>query len=150
MDGIGELLQAETPQSSTEPSSSDGQPAAKRSNPNLKTPITAENAREMALRSHAKRKERMEELRKAAERPAQEESEYRLFRLTRTREQLLVLDKQLVAETDPKSVKSICDAIARLCDVEQKLAMRPLPGSRRPGREKTERTSSSAGPLDAE
>lgn len=75
------------------------------------------------------------------------DEEYRQFRLTRTREQLLALDRQLEAETDPKALKSLADAIARLCDVEQRLAMRPNPGSYRPSKPRTEQSSSDATPL---
>ena len=78
------------------------------------------------------------------------DEEYRLKRLIRTREQLEMLDRQLDGETDPKHVKSLADAIARLSEVERNLAGRPLPGSRRPGREKPARTGATGGPIDAE
>lgn len=76
------------------------------------------------------------------------DDQYRLFRLSRTRTQLLELDEQLSACRDPKLLKSLADAIARLCDVEQRLAMRPLPGSRRPGRESTSKAPSTFEPSE--
>lgn len=147
----------ETPQNSAETTTSATEQSAKTHHQTGKRwgiPFTKENSAEMARRAQAARKQREaeEELARAqsADTTSADDATYRKFRLIRTREQLLALDKQLEAERDPKLVKSLADAIARLCDVEQRLAMRPLPGSRRPGREKPDKRSAASGPLDAE
>lgn len=70
-------------------------------------------------------------------------------RLQRTREQLERLDRDLAAADDPKAVKAICDAMRALSEIERTLAGRPLPGSRRPGRERSSKDQGqSAAPLD--
>jgi hypothetical protein len=76
------------------------------------------------------------------------EEQYRLTRLARTREQIEQLDKQLEAETDPKAIKSLADALARMVDVEFALAKRPKPGAFRPVREKQARASQQQGPIE--
>lgn len=109
-------------------------------NPTVFTPATAS---EMGKRSAAKRAIQREQARIQAEQrksnPEQavvlavsNDDAYRLERLTRTRKQLEQLDEQLEGESDPKAVKAIADAIARLSEVERILAGRPLPGSHRP------------------
>lgn len=76
---------------------------------------------------------------------------YVLARLARTRAQLAQLDGQLEAAKEPRDVKAIADAIARLSEVERILAGRPAPGAYRPVREKAKRASAmESGPLDAE
>jgi len=132
-----------------------------------RTLFTAETAKVMAQRSiEARKRNAAAEIERIAQLEAQAklaapllaqavaitcvpDEQYRLLRLARTREQLEQLDKDLEAAEDEKGKKAICDAIARLSDVEQRLAMRPLPGSRRPGRERPAKESpSTAGPLD--
>lgn len=81
---------------------------------------------------------------------AQPELEYRLERLKRTREQLAKLDTLLDEAEDWKAAKAICEAIARLSVIEGNLAGRPLPGSRRPGREKPTRGPATGGSLMAD
>lgn len=77
------------------------------------------------------------------------DDDYRLRRLHRTREQLEQLDKDLAAASDERATKAICDAIARLSEVESNLAMRPKPGSHRPSRPKSTRSEAGAsGPID--
>lgn len=113
--------------------------------------FTSANAKEMQARSIALRKARVEALRAAADPTTQPEDEYRKARLKRTRTQLEALDKQLEAAAEPRDVKAIADAIARLSEVERILAGRPAPGAYRPVREKVKRAAAgAAGPLDAE
>ena len=68
--------------------------------------------------------------------------DYTVQRLARTRKQIEMLDEQLEEAPDARAVKAIADALARLVEIERVLAGRPLPGSRRPGRERP------AGPTD--
>jgi hypothetical protein len=78
------------------------------------------------------------------------DEKYRLERLARTREQIARLDAQLLASNDPREIKALSDALKNFAEMERILRREPLPGSRRPGREKPERASGNAGPLDAE
>ena len=78
------------------------------------------------------------------------DEKYRLERLARTREQIARLDAQLLASNDPREIKALSDALKNFAEMERILRREPLPGSRRPGREKPERSSGNAGPLDAE
>lgn len=106
-------------------------------------PFTRQNSAEMARRAQAARKQReldrKAELNRGSAVIHADDVQYRQFRLTRTREQLLQLDRDLSAAPDEKAKKAIVEAIARLSVVEGNLAGRPLPGSRRPGREKPAR-----------
>jgi hypothetical protein len=52
------------------------------------------------------------------------------------REQLDRVDDLMISEDDPKRLKELADASARLSDQEFKLAGRPSPGSRRPAQER--------------
>jgi len=65
------------------------------------------------------------------------DSEYRLQRLARTREQIETLDAQLLATDDPRAIKAITDSIRNLAEIERILAGRPLPGSHRPTKPKS-------------
>lgn len=99
----------------------------------------AEKGKELAL-AHA-----------LQEKPApaiEPEEQYRLARLARTREQIEQLDKQLEAETDPKAIKSLADALARMVDVEFALAKRPKPAAYRTAPEKPKRSQASTGPVE--
>jgi hypothetical protein len=113
-------------------------------------PFTKENSAEMARRAQVARKRRLQEeaARAEIETISADDAAYRKFRLIRTREQLLGLDRDLEACSDEKGKKAICDSIARLSDVEQKLAMRPLPGSRRPSREPSAKVPSTLEPTE--
>lgn len=148
---------ADPPQITAETPQSDGQPAGEPTRSvriltanQRKTLFTRENAREMSAKANAAKKARMDALRAAAEEirltPVPEE-QYRTQRLARIREQLTELEGLLKGQVDWKAIKAISDAIARLSVIEQNLAMRPLPGSRRPGREKPVRSTGNASPL---
>jgi hypothetical protein len=103
--------------------------------------FTAANAREMAARSHAARRERAME-REAAKAIAPEfpqtnpqKNDDALFiakRLARVRMQLDRLDGMIEKETDPMKLDRLASAIARLAEQERLLAGRPMPGSYRP------------------
>lgn len=70
------------------------------------------------------------------------DDEYRLTRLARTREQIEQLDEQLSNSSDPKEIKSLADALARLTDIEFALAKRPKPAAYRTAPEKLTKRSS--------
>lgn len=116
--------------------------------------IANHNAKKLELRRAKERLDLLQpivdaSLAQVASQPVGSDEEYRLFRLARTREQLADLDAEWKdAKGDAKERKALADAIARLQDVEQRLANRPLPGSRRPGREKPARSEAAGGPLD--
>lgn len=78
------------------------------------------------------------------------DEKYRLERLARTREQIVRLDAQLLASIDPREIKALSDALKNFAEMERILRREPLPGSRRPGREKPSKSSTASGPLDAE
>jgi hypothetical protein len=62
------------------------------------------------------------------------------------REQLDRLDALMVEEADPKRLKELADASARLSAQEFALAGRPMPGSRRPAPESKRQVANPAGP----
>lgn len=146
----------ESPMISVESPLNLAQPPVKR----IGNPITPETAKEYARRSAEARARIAQERKdvnkaqaiiaeaKALSDPNSEEG-YRLERLIRTRKQLSQLDEQLEGETDPKAVKAICDAIARLAEVERILAGRPLPGSHRPSNKPSKpKTGQDYGPVE--
>ena len=73
---------------------------------------------------------------------AQPLADYAERRLNRVREQLDKIDAMAFEENDPKRLKELADASARLSDQEFKLAGRPSPGSRRPPTDKVQRAGS--------
>jgi hypothetical protein len=99
------------------------------------------NAREMAVRSVAARKAA------AAERTPSPATipltpgappgtdPYVTERLSRVRGQLDRLDGLMATEKDPQRIDRLASAQYRLAEQERILSGRPLPGSRRPGRE---------------
>ena len=56
-------------------------------------------------------------------------------RLRRVQTQLERLDEMMLEETDPKRLKELADASARMSTQEFALAGRPLPGTKRPAAE---------------
>ena len=64
---------------------------------------------------------------------------YRNQRLARMRTQLEKVDAMIEKERDPQKLDRLASAQARLSVQEFALAGRPMPGSRRPGRESTKR-----------
>lgn len=73
---------------------------------------------------------------------------YRLNSLARTREQIEKLESKLDECDEPRDLKAIADAIARLRDVEQTLAKRPKPAAYRTAPEKPTKRSSVVEPED--
>ena len=110
--------------------------------------FTRENAREKALKGNAVRWSRPRPIPPPPEPPAipaivspsiaePQRDEFQARRLKRVREQLDRVDDLMISEDDPKRLKELADASARLSDQEFKLAGRPSPGSRRPAQERT-------------
>lgn len=94
--------------------------------------FTAQNAREMALRSHLARKAPPEPTEPPAEAPQPAEA-YVARQLSRTRKQIDLLNDRLDdPKLDWKAVKAIADAKARLYEIEAALAGRPKPGNLKP------------------
>ena len=133
---------------------------------NLKL-FTVETARPAGLRSVIVRRERkaavikqMQEARemmafagKAIVAVAAKPDDFVDRRLVRVRRQLQRLDRQLddALEAEPldgRLLNDLAAAQSRLADQEQRLAGRPLPGSRRPGKERQRRVDTSIEPLD--
>jgi len=100
--------------------------------------FTSADAAEMALLSWQRRRERAAMLADAepTEQPSQQDAGYTAQQLTRVREHLARLDAQLEATKDPQAIERLVRARGVLGEQERILAGRPLPGSRRPGREK--------------
>lgn len=69
-------------------------------------------------------------------------------RIRRVRQQIAALDEQLSECTAPRDIKALCDAIAKLADLERVLSGRPLPGQRRPGKDTPARRIASVTPLE--
>lgn len=105
--------------------------------------FTPEIAADMARRSHDARK-RNEEREQPADADASQADVYRTVRLTRTRKQMRRVDAMLTKATDAKELKALCDALARLAEIERILAGRPLPGALRPGKDRGRRTPPAA------
>jgi hypothetical protein len=63
-------------------------------------------------------------------------------RLARVRRQLDRLDGLMAAEKDPQRIDRLASAQYRLAEQERILSGRPLPGSRRPARDRAERPKS--------
>ena len=117
------------------------------------TPFNSERARAAALRSHAVRKARKEERERERiaqrDRDLQESPGYVAQRVVQTRAHIEMLDQRLQTTRDPRDIKAIADAIAKLQDTERILSGRPLPGQMKPGKAPVPRPSASAlGPVD--
>ena len=110
--------------------------------------FTSENAAEMGARSQALRKQRLEELRLAANPvPLPADNSYSERRLSRVRNQIESLSDMLDKEDDAQKLDRLASAIARLSEIERQLAGRPLPGSRRPREEPADPGPSAMPPL---
>lgn len=109
--------------------------------------FTSQNAKEMAARSAAARRER--KLREEHARlnppllpppPALEAGDaYVARRLSKVREQISRVDVMFDRCCDPTGLDRIAAVLARLSELERHLSGRPLPGSRRPRPEPTRR-----------
>jgi len=94
-------------------------------------------ARSTAAQAARRRKAKEDAARFLAGEPAgaQYESDFPSRRLVRVREHLDRLDLLLSTAKDPKVLRDLAEAAAKLQTQERELAGRPLPGSRRPPRE---------------
>lgn len=106
--------------------------------------FTAQNARQMAAKSHVARRQRLNSAALAGETfpqtprtDAQESApDYLRPRLDRTRAQLERLRDNLdgaLDKKDPRAVKDYAEALMRLEEIERRLSGRPLVASRKPG-----------------
>lgn len=110
--------------------------------------FTAANAREMAAKSHAARRQRLASGEPTAESDMQMPhtgphgalDSYVARRLARVRRQLDSVDAAIEKSIgdDSKRLKELTDAQMRLAEQERQLSGRPLPGSRRPAPERQE------------
>jgi hypothetical protein len=123
--------------------------------------FTAANAREMAAKSHAARLQRLASQAQAADifshtsqgGPHDAADDYVSRRLVRVRVQLDQLDAAITRETaevqpDGQRLNWLAGAQERLADQERILAGRPLPGSRRPEKDRPARTFAPGAWLD--
>lgn len=124
--------------------------------------FNSENARAYALKGVAARaqakadhKRMIAEAKLAllAQAEIQTPEAYRLSRLARIRSQLASVDSAIEncikeRKPDQSRLKGLVEAQARLADQEQKLSMRPLPGSHRPRTPKASKTSHTVEPLE--
>jgi hypothetical protein len=110
--------------------------------------FTRENAGDYARKAVIAR-EANKRLRLAALGPP-DSAQYVASRLTRVRAQLSKLDQLIENETDPQKLDRLVSAQSRLSEQWRIFSGIPLPGSRRPGREKPQRSSPNSGPVDAE
>jgi hypothetical protein len=105
----------------------------------------------MARRALEARRKREAEEDTANAKSAEQPENYVSQELARTRAQIAAAQDRLdkLVNGDPKDYKAVADALWRLREIERVLDCRPLPGSRRPGRERvTKESPSTAGPLD--
>lgn len=109
--------------------------------PPIETRFTTANAREMAARGVLARKQAALKL---TPEPVLTGENYTARRLIRVREQIDRVSDMLDAETDPQKLDRLAAALERLTELERKLDNRPLPGSRRPGREPSKRPAGAA------
>lgn len=107
--------------------------------------FTTENAREMQARAVEARR-RNAELREAerlaalvAAQTAPPASDYVAARLMRVREHIARVDGELAKASEALDIERLARALAALAELERVLDGRPLPGSRRPGKERAER-----------
>lgn len=109
--------------------------------------FTRENASDMA-RKATEAREKARKLRKGA--GPEDPAKYIALRLSRTRAQLFRIDQLIETEQDPQKLDRLVSAQSRLSEQWRIFSGIPLPGSRRPGREKPTKNNSASGPLDAE
>jgi len=119
----------------------------------MPVPWTSETARKAAALSalsRQARRQRLEALEATLPRAAFNEGsadEWARERLACVRRQLRKADSLFERTTDAHDLGRLVSAICRLSEVERKLAGRPLPGSRRPGRERARPAMPIAEPL---
>lgn len=116
-----------------------------------RTQFTRENARAMALRAQevlkAKKAKRLALLNAPEPEPLPADK-YVEQRIARTRAQIEKLDTRLATCRDPKAIKFLADAIAKLAELERVLSGRPLPGQLRPSGPKPRKSGNLVQPLE--
>jgi hypothetical protein len=113
--------------------------------------ISTANAREMAAKSHAARRQRAAQAAQRATPTVQMPPVADGFvaeRLSRTREHIEQLNRLFAVCSDPHKLDRLASAISRMSEIERVLAGRPLPGSFRPARIKARPTMVAVMPLD--
>lgn len=101
--------------------------------------FTSETARAMAIKGAQMRLARRQALAAIpleAAQAAPSPPDYATLRKSCVRAQLARLDAMLLTETDPQRLDRLAAAQQRLSEQERILDGRPLPGQRRPGRER--------------
>lgn len=112
--------------------------------------ITSQNAREMALRSAAARRQRKAAVEAALANPAPPpapSADYVQAQITRMRGQIDRVHYRLAQEKNPQAIERLATALARLVEQERILSGRPLPGAHRPGPVRRPRPAPDLGPL---
>lgn len=105
-------------------------------------PITEANAREcQALAVQARHRNREDkikavELHTIAEQLAEQPSDYITKRIARARAQIERLEDLALTLTDALDIERTARAVASWSELERVLSGRPLPGSRRPGKDR--------------
>lgn len=99
--------------------------------------ITAENAAELARKSHEAKRAKAERVQAEVnealkQQVATDSTDFISQRLSRVRAQLVRLDALASQEDDPKRIREYADATSRLQEQERQLAGRPLPGTLKP------------------
>lgn len=117
--------------------------------------ITSENAAELGrkgalarLEALAKRKAEEQAENERLAKLSTEGPDYQQERLARVRKQLNKLDRMIEEEEDPQKLDRLASAQSRLAKQEQELSGRPLPGSLRPTKKPTARSSNIPDPVD--
>jgi len=105
--------------------------------------ITSANARELqakavqSRREHAEERLKQVELHKLAEQLTEQPCDYVTAQIVRVRAHLTKIDDLMVKAVDPLDIDRLARARGQLSEQERILSGRPLPGARRPGKERT-------------
>ena len=102
--------------------------------------FTSETARAYSAKGHEAKKKRKEEIRLLLNPvPPPTDDSYIQKRLHRVRGQIELISDYIDKAKDPMEMDKYASALSRLSELERQLANRPLPGSRRPGKEQPTR-----------
>jgi hypothetical protein len=114
----------------------------------MPVPFTKANAAKMARKSHEQRRRNQAEREDALAKPTyllQDDTQpdpYVAVQLTRARAHISRLNIMLDRERDAQTLERLSRALGVLSERERVLAVRPLPGSRRPAKEAPPRRGS--------
>jgi uncharacterized membrane protein YccC len=117
--------------------------------------FTSANAAEMAAKSHAKKKERVEELRQALNLARQPTEDFREDLLHSVRGQMRIISKAIDEElervkVDHRALAALAATLSTCESIEQKLSMRAGPGNLKPSAPRKARVGSFAPPPPAD